>query len=56
MDPEYLKCCVYYDGALDNRFDPLPGIRLAEALDLSLLEVEDWKRTGAKINTASENC
>jgi hypothetical protein len=49
MDPEYLKCCVYYDGALDNRFDPLPGIRLAEALDLSLLEVEDWKRTGAKI-------
>lgn len=49
MDQEYLKSCVYYDGALDDRFDPLPGIRLAEALDLSHLEVGDWKRTGAKI-------
>lgn len=49
MDQEYLKSCVYYDGALDNRFDPLPGIRLAEALELSQLEVEDWKRTNAKI-------
>jgi hypothetical protein len=38
-----------FEGALDNRFDPLPGIRLAEALDLSHLEAEDWKRTGAKI-------
>jgi hypothetical protein len=49
LDPEYLKTCVYFEGALDNRFDPLPGVRLAEALDLSHLEVEDWKRTAAKI-------
>jgi hypothetical protein len=49
LDPEYLKYCVYFEGAFDNRFDPLPGIRLAEALDLSNLEVEDCKRTGAKI-------
>lgn len=49
MDEEYLKICVYYAGALDDRFDPLPGIRLAEALDLSDLKVEDWKLTGAKI-------
>jgi hypothetical protein len=49
LDQEYIKSCVYYEGALDNRFDPLPGVRLAEALDLSQLEAEDWKRTGAKI-------
>lgn len=49
MDPGYLKSCVYFEGALDNRFDPLPGVRLAEALHLSHLEVEDWKRTAAKI-------
>jgi hypothetical protein len=40
---------VYYDRAFDGRFDPLPGIGLAIALDLSELEPEDWKRTGRKI-------
>lgn len=49
LNQEYLKTCVYYDGALDDRFDPLPGMRLAEALDLSHLDVDDWKRTAAKI-------
>jgi hypothetical protein len=49
LDPKYLKSCIYFDGALDNRFDPLPGLRLAEALDLSHLEAEDRKRIGAKI-------
>ena len=49
LNPEYLKCCVYFEGALDNRFDPLPGIRLAEALDLSHVEAENWERTAAKI-------
>lgn len=49
MEPEYLRECVYYDGAFDGRFNPLPGLGLATALDLSELEPEDWHRTGRKI-------
>lgn len=49
MEPEYLRHCVYYDGAFDGRFNPLPGLGLATALDLSELEPEDWHRTGRKI-------
>jgi hypothetical protein len=49
LEPDYLRDCVYYDGVFDYRFDPLPGIGLAVALDLSELEPEDWQRTGRKI-------
>lgn len=49
MEPDYLRDCVYYDGAFDGRYDPLPGIGLAVALDLSELVSEDWQRTGRKI-------
>ncbi len=49
MEPDYLRYYVYYDGAFDVRFDPLPGLGLAVALDLSELEPEDGKRTGRKI-------
>jgi len=49
LEPDYLRYYVYYDGAFDGRFDPLPGLGLAVALDLSELEPEDWKRTGRKI-------
>lgn len=49
MDSEYLRYCVYYNGAFDDRFDPLPGFGLTVALELSELESDDWKRTGRKI-------
>jgi hypothetical protein len=49
LDPEYLRYCVYYDSAFDDRFDPLPGLGLNTALDLSELAAEDWQRTGRKI-------
>lgn len=49
MDWDYLRHCVYSDGALDGRFDPLPGRGLTTALDLSELDPENWLRTGRKI-------
>jgi hypothetical protein len=49
LDPNYLRYCVYYDGSFDDRFDPLPGLNLTTALEMSELEAEDWQRTGRKI-------
>jgi len=49
VDPYYLRHCVYYDGAFDGRFHPLPGLGLATALDLSTLEPEDWHRSVRKV-------
>ena len=30
---DYLRHAVYYDGALDNKYDPLPGMRLMSLLE-----------------------
>ncbi len=49
LDPNYLRYCVHYDGSFDDRFDPLPGLGLTTALDMSELVAEDWQRTGRKI-------
>ncbi len=49
VNPDYLRHCVYYDGAFDGRFHPLPGLGLAAALDLSTLEPEDWQRSVRKV-------
>jgi hypothetical protein len=49
VDPNYLRHCVYYDGAFDGRFHPLPELGLATALDLSTLEPDDWHRSARRV-------
>ena len=46
---EYLKYAIYYEGALGNSYDPLPGMRLITALDTFGLPSEEADKVRAKI-------
>ena len=46
---DFLRHCVYYDGALGNRYDPLPGMRLMSALDGLGSDPDQAHRLKAKV-------